>query len=88
MNAREFFYYVKEMRDAQRRYFKTRDQVVLRAARKLETIIDMEIERVNQIMEYERQELQRRQRACVGPDMEEHASDSGSPNETDGHVGQ
>lgn len=87
MNAREFFYYVKEMRDAQKRYFKTRDQVVLRAARKLETIIDMEIERVNQIMEYERQELQRRQRACVGQDMEEHASDSGSSNETDGHLG-
>ena len=87
MNAREFFYYVKEMRDAQKRYFKTRDLVVLRAARKLETIIDMEIERVNQIMEYERQELQRRQRACVGPDMEEYASDSGSPNETDGHLG-
>ena len=88
MNAREFFYYVKEMRDAQRRYFKTRDQVVLRAARKLETIIDMEIERVNQIMEYERQELQRRQRAGFGPDLEEHASDSSSPNETDGSLGQ
>lgn len=57
MNAREFFYYVKEMRDAQRRYFKTRDQVVLRAARKLETIIDMEIERVNQILEYEERQL-------------------------------
>ena len=60
MNAREFFYYVKEMRDAQRRYFKTRDQVVLRAARKLENIIDMEIERVNQIMEYEERQLQGR----------------------------
>ena len=87
MNAREFFYYVKEMRDAQKRYFKSRDQVVRRAARKLETIIDMEIERVNQIMEYERQELQRRQRACVDSDLEEHASDPGSPNETDGNVG-
>lgn len=88
MNAREFFYYVKEMRDAQKRYFKSRDQVVLRAARKLETIIDMEIERVNQIMEYERQELQRRQRVSVSSDLEEHASDSGSPNETDGHLSQ
>lgn len=58
MNAREFFYYVKEMRDAQRRYFKTRDQVVLRAARKLENIIDLEIERVNQILEYEERQLQ------------------------------
>lgn len=88
MNAREFFYYVKEMRDAQRRYFKTRDQVVLRAARKLENIIDLEIQRVNQIMEYEEQELQRRQRAGVCSNLEEHPSDSGSPNETDGHLGQ
>lgn len=87
MNAREFFYYVSEMRDAQRRYFKTRDQVVLRAARKLENIIDLEIQRVNQILEYESQELQRRQRACVDSNLEEHASYSGSPNETDGHVG-
>lgn len=88
MNAREFFYYVKEMRDAQRRYFKTRDQVVLRAARKLENIIDLEIQRVSQIMEYEEQELRRRQRASVGQNMEEHASDSSSPNETDGSLGQ
>lgn len=87
MNAREFFYYVKEMRDAQKRYFKNRDQVVLRAARKLETIIDMEIERVNQIMEYEKQELQRRQRAGVGSDLEEHPSDPSSSDETDGHIG-
>lgn len=87
MNAREFFYTVAEMRDAQRRYFKSRDQVVLRAARKLETIIDMEIERVNQILEYEEQELRRRQRASVGQNLEEHASDSGSPDETDGHLG-
>ena len=88
MNAREFFYYVKEMRDAQRRYFKTRDQVVLRAARKLENIIDLEIQRVSQIMEYEEQELRRRQRASVGQNMEEHASDTVSSNETDGSLGQ
>lgn len=70
MNAREFFYYVKEMRDAQRRYFKTRDQVVLRAARKLETIIDMEIERVNQIMEYEERQLQGRVSTDQREDLE------------------
>lgn len=57
MNAREFFYTVAEMRDAQRRYFKSRDQVVLRAARKLENIIDMEIARVKQIQEYEERQL-------------------------------
>ena len=70
MNAREFFYYVKEMRDAQRRYFKTRDQVVLRAARKLENIIDMEIERVNQIMEYEERQLQGRVSTDQREDLE------------------
>lgn len=57
MNAREFFYTVAEMRDAQRRYFKNREQVVLRAARKLENIIDMEIARVKHIQEYEERQL-------------------------------
>lgn len=70
MNAREFFYYVKEMRDAQRRYFKTRDQVVLRAARKLENIIDLEIERVNQILEYEERQLQGRVSTDQREDLE------------------
>ena len=70
MNAREFFYYVKEMRDAQKRYFKSRDQIVLRAARKLETIIDMEIERVNQIMEYEERQLQGRVSTDQRDDLE------------------
>lgn len=49
MNAREFFFLVAEMRDAQRRYFKDRDQAVLRAARKLEGLVDYEIARVKQI---------------------------------------
>ena len=39
------------MRDAQRRYFKDRDQVVLRAARKLENLVDDEIERTYQVLE-------------------------------------
>jgi hypothetical protein len=50
MNAREFFYTVCEMRSAQKSYFKTRDQQVLRAARKLENIVDAEIDRVRGIM--------------------------------------
>lgn len=50
MNAREFFYTVCEMRSAQKTYFKTRDQQVLRAARKLENIVDAEIDRVRGIM--------------------------------------
>lgn len=51
MNAREFFYLVAEMRDAQKRYFKDRDQVVLRAARKLEGLVDAEIRRVKEILD-------------------------------------
>lgn len=46
MNAREFFYTVAEMRECQKAYFRNRDQLTLRAARKLENIIDKEIERV------------------------------------------
>lgn len=50
MNAREFFYTVAQMRSAQQAYFKTRDPNVFRAARKLENIIDREIERVRSIV--------------------------------------
>lgn len=51
MNPREFFYTVAQMRSAQRNYFKNRDQMTLRAARKLENIIDAEIERVRAIVD-------------------------------------
>lgn len=50
MTAKEFFYLVSSMRDAQRRYFQTRDQVILRAARKLENLVDEEIERTYQVL--------------------------------------
>ena len=50
MNAREFFYLVAQMRSAQKEYFKSRDQLVLRAARKLENEVDKEIERVRAIV--------------------------------------
>lgn len=59
MTAKEFFYLVASMRDAQRRYFQNRDQVVLRAARKLENLVDEEIERTYQVLnakEYSRHE--------------------------------
>lgn len=49
MNAREFFYTVAQMRSAQQEYFKTRDRNVFRACRKLENIVDVEIQRVKQI---------------------------------------
>lgn len=51
MNPREFFYAVAQMRSAQRNYFKNRDQMTLRAARKLENIIDAEIARVRAIVD-------------------------------------
>lgn len=51
MNAREFFYTVCEMRSAQKSYFNTRDQQILRAARMLENIVDAEIDRVRGIIQ-------------------------------------
>lgn len=50
MTSREFFYMVAEMRTCQKAYFKSRDQLTLRAARKLENMIDKEIERVRLII--------------------------------------
>lgn len=50
MNSREFFYLVAQMRSAQQAYFKTRDQLLLRAARKLENEVDKEIARVRAIV--------------------------------------
>lgn len=55
MNAREFFYLVAEMREAQKAYFATRSQNVLRAARKLEIEVDKEIARVREIIAQERE---------------------------------
>lgn len=51
MTSREFFFLVANMRDTQRRYFETRDQTVLRAARALENDVDREIRRVREILE-------------------------------------
>lgn len=53
MNAREFFYMVAEMRECQKAYFKSRDQLTLRAARKLENTIDKEILRVRSLVTQE-----------------------------------
>lgn len=50
MNAREFFYLVSNMREAQKNYFATRQQNVLRAARKLEIEVDAEIARVKDVL--------------------------------------
>lgn len=46
MTHRDFFYYVAQMRSAQIAYFANRQQNVLRACKKLESIVDKEIARV------------------------------------------
>lgn len=52
MNAREFFYLVASMRDAQREYFKSRDRKVFLKARALENEVDGEICRVKSIIDH------------------------------------
>lgn len=51
MNAREFFFLVKQMRQTQREYFASRDQQKLRVCRALEGDVDREILRVMDILE-------------------------------------
>lgn len=53
MNAKEFFYLVKEMRMAQRKYFESRDRRVFLAARALENDVDREINRVLHLLHVE-----------------------------------
>lgn len=50
MNAKEFFYLVAQMREAQKSYFNTRDSVTFRACRALENDVDREIDRVRRIV--------------------------------------
>lgn len=50
MNAREFFYLVSRMRNAQKEYFLRRDQRDLRHARALEGEVDREITRTKEII--------------------------------------
>lgn len=53
MNAREFFYLVSNMRQAQKDYFERRDQAILRTCKVLEKQVDEEIARVKQVVEGE-----------------------------------
>ena len=46
MNPEQFFYKVKEMRDAQKEYFKYRTKSALDKSKKLESEIDNEVKRV------------------------------------------
>lgn len=46
----EFIELVREMRNAQKEYFKTRSQTAMRNSKALETEVDKEIERVSNII--------------------------------------
>ena len=50
MNAKEFFLKVREMREAQKQYFKFRTSLDLARSKKLEKEIDDEIKRVDELM--------------------------------------
>lgn len=50
MTAREFFYLVSNMRNAQMEYFQKRDQQLLRVCKYLEGEVDKEIARVKAIV--------------------------------------
>ena len=50
MNAKEFFGLVKEMRQQQKEYFKTRSSDVLKKSKALEKRVDDEISRVERIL--------------------------------------
>lgn len=56
MTSKEFFYLVAQMRAAQIEYFRTRDRIVFRAARKLENEVDKEICRVREIVNRKEEE--------------------------------
>lgn len=53
MTARDFFYLVAEMRNAQKAYFETRSRDVFRLARKLENDVDREIRRVKNVIDHD-----------------------------------
>lgn len=56
MNAREFFYLVSQMRQAQRDYFADRDQQKLRRCKALERDVDDEISRVKDVISRQERE--------------------------------
>jgi len=50
MSPREFYDIVVKMREAQKKYFKSRSSFDLEAAKRYEKIIDKEIERVKAVL--------------------------------------
>lgn len=55
MTPREFFYLVSQMRQAQRDFFRTKEQRALRRSRALENEVDKEIYRVKDILNAQEQ---------------------------------
>lgn len=49
MNHKEFYELVKSMRKAQRDYFRTRDLDILKKSKHLESLLDKEIKRVEDV---------------------------------------
>ena len=50
MSSKEFFYLVANMRQNQKQYFKTKNLDSLQESKRLEKIVDSEIERVQKIL--------------------------------------
>lgn len=50
MTARDFFNLVREMREAQRSYFRTRSKDLLEKSKLLESEVDREIARVDKLL--------------------------------------
>lgn len=50
MDAKTFFNLVERMRHAQKEYFKTKDKNILIISKRLESEVDTEIKRVNDIL--------------------------------------
>lgn len=52
MNPKEFYELVKKMRKAQRDYFRTRDLGILKYSKHLESLLDKEIKRVEDLVNH------------------------------------
>lgn len=68
MNPKQFFDKVVEMRQAQREYFRTRMPDALQKSKKIETEIDREIKRVQQIEKDRARAEAERQQGSLFPD--------------------
>lgn len=56
MNSKEFYDTVVKLRNEQKTYFRTKSPLALKASKELEKKIDDEIDRVNRILDEQRQQ--------------------------------